>query len=122
MLVNSKLFKDTLPVISIIIGIWVSIFAYNEFIADNRQLALKEQITTHMDKSIDTLRVEIKSLPNKESVETAQLRAMLYSKDLIDEVNKGNRIELERLERKIDEMSSAKNDDRKNRKDKSEEG
>ncbi|QAY01266.1 hypothetical protein ZPAH1_orf00252 [Aeromonas phage ZPAH1] len=122
MLINSKLFKDTLPVITVIIGIWVSIFSYNEFIADTRQIALKEEITSHMDRSIDTLRTEIKSLPNKESVETAQLRAMLYSKDLIDEVNRGNREELSRLEKRINDMESAKNDIPKNRKYKSEEG
>ncbi|QMV29097.1 hypothetical protein AP1_0390 [Aeromonas phage AP1] len=61
-----------------------------------------------MDKSIDNLRTEIKSLPNKDSVETAQLRAMLYSKDLIDEVNRGNRVELERLEKRISEMENAR--------------
>ncbi|AFN39414.1 hypothetical protein [Aeromonas phage AS-yj] len=108
MLINSKLFKDTLPVLTVIVAIWASIFSYNEFIADSRQVAFKEQITSHMDKSIDNLRTEIKSLPNKDSVETAQLRAMLYSKDLIDEVNRGNRVELERLEKRISEMENAR--------------
>ncbi|UYD59345.1 hypothetical protein HPMBJEAJ_00246 [Aeromonas phage avDM6] len=119
MLINNKLFKDTLPVLSVVIAIWASIFSYNEFIADARQVALKEQITTHMDKSIDNLRTEIKSLPNKESVETAQLRAMLYSKDLIDEVNRGNRLEIAELEKRIGDMESARNEskDRKKRRE-----
>ncbi|APU01455.1 hypothetical protein [Aeromonas phage 65.2] len=52
-------------------------------------------------------------------METAQLRAMLYSKDLIDEANRGNRLEIAELEKRIGDMESAsiESKDRKKRRE-----
>lgn len=105
--INSNLFKEVLPLITLLIGIWAAIYSYNEFIADNRQQALKTEITTHIDQSIDSLKVEMRNLPSQANVENAQLRAMIYSKDLIDEKSKLDGEKIKNLERRMDEVTRA---------------
>lgn len=111
----NKLIQDVLPLITILFAIWAGIYSYNEFIAENKQQALMHEMTAHIDGGLDELRMEIRNLPNAAAVENAQLRAMIYSKDLIDEKTRNDDEKFKALEKRIDQMAKLVERESKNR-------
>ena len=101
--------ENVVAVLTIFISMWGSVFAYNEFIGDQKSYELKQEITGHFDESMGKLREDINKLPTNTDVENSQLKSMLYAKDLLDEkkadeVRRLNQLELqlEHLSRKLD--------------------
>ncbi|ADM79879.1 hypothetical protein phiAS5_ORF0036 [Aeromonas phage phiAS5] len=97
--------ENVVSTLTMFVTIWGAVFAYNSFIGDQRDYKLKEEITAHFDQSVASLKDDISKLPTHSDVENAQLKSMLYAKEVGDAKTIEDRKLLDQMQAKIDDLS-----------------
>lgn len=102
----STMRENAISTLTMFITIWGAVFAYNTFVGDNRDYKLKNEITSHFDQSMTSIKQDITKLPTHSDVENAQLKSMLYAKDTIDAKSIEDRKSIAQLQLKLDELAN----------------
>lgn len=97
--------ENVISTLTLFVTIWGAVFSYNSFIGDQRDYKLKEEITAHFDQSVSALKDDISKLPTHTDVENAQLKSMLYAKDISDARSADEKELLRAMQAKIDDLS-----------------
>ncbi|AAQ17901.1 hypothetical protein Aeh1ORF239c [Aeromonas phage Aeh1] len=97
--------ENVISTLTLFVTIWGAVFTYNSFIGDQRDYKLKEEITSHFDQSVSALKDDISKLPTHTDVENAQLKSMLYAKDVTDAKSSEEKEILKTMQAKIDDLS-----------------